>query len=211
MSESDAPTDPLPTPTHPVKQEAAPSWLDRSSGLWRSLSLLLLASSLALAGLWLKEKREALSVLQAAEQHYQRAASIDAQVKALQRSHAEQQVQLGQVESLIETLVDPQTQRWQAQDVSRPIQTFVDLKRQRLAVFVLEAPDAPRPPALQLWAFSAQGEAQSLGMLSMGTPATLFVPFVGQPERLELHVPPEHGASDQPGASPWGVLKPAAP
>ncbi|MFM7203915.1 MAG: hypothetical protein ACKO6N_24300 [Myxococcota bacterium] len=210
MSERDARTQPLPTPTNPVKQEASPSWLDRSSGLWRSLSLLLLASSLALAGLWLKEKREALSVLQTAEQHYQRAASIDAQVKALQRSLSEQQVYLGQVESLMETLVDPQTQRWQAHDAPVSVQTFVDLKRQRLAVFVLGTASTP-PPALQLWAFLAQGEAQSLGMLSVGTPATLFVPFVGQPERLELHVPPERGTSAPPSSSPWAVLKPPAP
>lgn len=187
---------------HEERVRVGENFPGRSSGLWRSLSLLLLASTLALAGLWLKEKREALSVFQAADQQYQRAASIDAQVRQLQRSFAEQQVQLGQVESLIETLVDPDTQRWQARGTPMPVLAFIDAKRQRLAVFVLSDKSQPTPAGLQLFSLDAGGAAQSLGMLSEGSPSSLFVPIVQLPVRLELRASAPSGSPTASGAAP---------
>lgn len=83
-----------------------------ASPFTRILMLTFLTLALVFAGLWMRELRQSLSIVQAADGRVQRTAALEASLKEQARVLGEQRSQLRHFAALIDVLASPSSQHW---------------------------------------------------------------------------------------------------
>lgn len=147
-----------------------------ASPMTRILMMAFLTLTLVFAGLWMRELRQSLSIVQAADVRVQQTAALEANLKEQARMLGEQRSQLRHFAALIDVLASPLSRHWSLNSETTTTGTATSgssqqpdgrlvLEGGRLAVFAYHLPEESSEQAYQVWMDDAAGTPRSLGLL----------------------------------------------
>lgn len=152
-----------------------------ASPITRILMMAFLTLTLVFAGLWMRELRQSLSIVQAADVRVQQTAALEANLKEQARVLGEQRSQLRHFAALIDVLASPSSRHWSLNSETTTAGTATSgtatsgssqqpegrlvLEGGRLAVFAYHLPEESSEQAYQVWMDDAAGTPRSLGLL----------------------------------------------